>query len=129
MTIPIAPAAAQYDLRSLTSAIQQASGEDSLSPHMLTPGQWDLLAPYLQPVVLSGSQVLFAKGVNDRTLFFVESGTLSVHYEDEKGRLRMALVAAGSVVGEGGFFVHRPRSATVQAAAPCKLWALAALRL
>ena len=33
-----------------------------------------------------------------------------------------------SVVGEGGFFSHRPRSATVQAAAPSRLWALPALR-
>jgi CRP-like cAMP-binding protein len=32
------------------------------------------------------------------------------------------------VVGEGAFFSHRPRSATVQTSAPCKLWALHALR-
>lgn len=51
-----------------------------------------------------------------------------MHYEDEKARLRMAMVGAGSVVGEGAFFSHRPRSATVQAAAPCRLWALTALR-
>jgi hypothetical protein len=33
----------------------------------------------------------------------VESGTLSVHYQDEKERLRLAVVGPGSVVGEGAF--------------------------
>jgi CRP-like cAMP-binding protein len=51
-----------------------------------------------------------------------------VHYQDEKERLRLAIVTAGSVVGEGAFFSHRPRSATVQATAPCKLWSLTAIR-
>lgn len=117
-----------HDLQGLIRAIEQAHTADSLSSTMLLPSQWELLAPYLQPQVLSTSQILFSQGSNDRTLYFVESGSLSVHYEDDKGRLRVALVIAGSAVGEGGFFVYRPRSATVQAAAPCKLWALAALR-
>ena len=38
------------------------------------------------------------------------------------------MVAPGSVLGEGAFFSHRARSATVQASAPCKLWGLTALR-
>jgi CRP-like cAMP-binding protein len=125
----VLPATAlKYDLRALIDAIAQANAEDSLSGGMLTAAQWDVLAPYLQPCVLPASQVLFGQGTNDRTLYFVESGSLSVHYEDDKARLRLALVVAGSVVGEGAFFSHRPRSATVQAASPSKLWALSALR-
>ena len=38
------------------------------------------------------------------------------------------MVPRGSVVGEGAFFSHRSRSATVQASAPCKLWSLTAIR-
>jgi hypothetical protein len=72
--------------------------------------------------------VLFSQGATDRTLYLVESGSLSVHYQDEKERLRLAIVGAGSVVGEGAFFSHRARSATVQASAPCKLWSLTAIR-
>ena len=72
--------------------------------------------------------MLFAKGTNDRTLYLVESGSLSVHFEDEKQRLRLAIVGPGSMVGEGAFFSHQPRSATVQAGAPSKLWSLPALR-
>lgn len=123
-----AHSAPHYDLQGLIKAIAEASAEDCLSPNMLAPSQWELLAPYLQPHVLAPSQVLFAQGANDRTLYFIESGSLSVHYEDDKGRLRMALVSPGSSIGEGGFFAHRPRSATVQATAASKLWALPALR-
>lgn len=114
-------------LQGLVKAIAEANAEDSLS-NPLTPAQWETLSAYLQPHALEASQILFAKGVLDRTLYLVESGNLSVHYEDDKQRLRMAMVGPGSVVGEGGFFSHRPRSATVQAAAPSRLWALPALR-
>ena len=114
-------------LQGLVQAIEQAHAEDSLS-NPLSAAQWEVLSAYLQPHTLGASQILFTKGVLDRTLYLVESGNLSVHYEDEKQRLRMAVVGPGSVVGEGGFFSHRPRSATVQAAAPSRLWALPALR-
>lgn len=114
-------------LQGLVKAIEDSNAEDALS-NPFTATQWETLSAYLQPYALAASQVLFAQGVSDRTLYLVESGNLSVHYEDERQRLRMAVVGPGSVVGEGGFFSHRPRSATVQAAAPSRLWALPALR-
>ena len=86
-----------------------------------------MLAPYLVPVNLSGSEVLFAEGTLDRNLYMVESGSLSVHYQDSKERIRLALVGPGSLVGKGPF-AHRPRRATVQAAAPSRLWCLTAMR-
>ena len=51
-----------------------------------------------------------------------------MHYEDDKGRLRLASVEAGSAVGEGAFFTRLPRNATVQAASACKLWSLSPIR-
>ena len=126
MHTALAPAN-KADLQGLIRAIDQAQAEYSMT-NPLTPAQWDVLAAYLQPCTLESGRVLFAQGTSDRTLYWIESGTLSVHYEDEKSRLRMAMVGAGSVVGEGAFFSRRPRSATVQAAAPCRLWALTALR-
>ena len=117
----------RLDLSGLINAIVQASAEDSMS-NPLTADQWDILSAYLQPMTLAAGQTLFMQGSSERSLYFVESGSLSVHYEDEKGRLRLAIVTAGSVVGEGAFFSHRPRNATVQATAPCKLWSLTAMR-
>ena len=121
------PVVSKLDLQGLLDAIAQASADDSMT-NPLTPAQWDILSSYLLPVVLPAGQILFSQGATDRTLYIVESGSLSVHYQDEKERLRLAIVGPGSVVGEGAFFSHRSRSATVQASAPCKLWSLPAIR-
>ena len=114
-------------LMGLVQAISQAATEDSMG-NMLSQEQWDSLLPYLRPMELPAGQVLFAQGTTERTLYLVESGSLTVHYEDEQQRVRLAIVGPGSVVGEGAFFSHRPRSATVQAGASTKLWNLTAIR-
>ena len=121
------PVASKVNLQGLIDAIAQTTAEDSMT-NPLSPAQWDVLSSYLLPVVLPAGQVLFTQGAIDRTLYMVESGNLSVHYQDEKERLRLAIVGAGSVLGEGAFFSHRARSATVQASAPSKLWSLTAIR-
>ena len=123
----ITPIASKIDLTGLLSAIAQADADDSMS-NPLTPAQWDTVSAYLQPYAVPVGHVLFSQGATDRTLYLVESGSLSVHYQDEKERLRLAIVGPGSVVGEGAFFSMRPRSATVQAGAPTRLWTLTALR-
>ena len=123
----ITPIASKIDLTGLLSAIAQADADDSMS-NPLTPAQWDTVSAYLQPYAVPAGHVLFSQGATDRTLYLVESGSLSVHYQDEKERLRLAIVGPGAVVGEGAFFSMRPRSATVQASAPTKLWTLTALR-
>ena len=126
MNVPM-PVASKVDLKGLIDAIAQTTAEDSMTKP-LTAAQWEVLSSYLLPVVLHAGQVLFSQGATDRTLYLVESGSLSVHYQDEKERLRLAIVGAGSVVGEGAFFSHRARSATVQASTPCELWSLTAIR-
>jgi CRP-like cAMP-binding protein len=73
-------------------------------------------------------QVLIEQNAVDRTLYVIEAGGLTVHYEDAKKRLRLAIVGPGSAVGEGAFFTRLPRNATVQAAAPCKIWCLTPIR-
>jgi len=123
----ITPISSKIDLTGLLNAIAQANAEDSMT-NPLTPAQWETLSAYLQPYALPAGHVLFSQGASDRTLYLVESGSLSVHYQDEKERLRLAIVGPGSVVGEGGFFSMRPRSATVQGGVPTKLWSLTALR-
>jgi CRP/FNR family transcriptional regulator, cyclic AMP receptor protein len=118
---------ARADIQGLAQAIATSPASDALRCQF-NPSQWEVLAGYFQPFVLQGGQVVIEQGAQDRTLYFIESGGLSVHYEDDKGRVRMALVSAGSVVGEGAFFSHLPRSATVQTTGPSKLWCLTSLR-
>ena len=72
--------------------------------------------------------MLIEQNSSDRTVYFVETGALTVHCEDDKGRLRLATVEPGSAVGEGAFFTRLPRSATVQAASASKLWSLSPIR-
>ena len=127
MNIGVTSMEKKADLQGLVQAISRAAAEDSLN-NLLTTDQWELLGNYLLPVSIQSGQVLFAKGTVDRTLYFVETGSLSVHYEDEAQRLRLALVGTGTVVGEGSFFSHKPRVATVQASANSILWSLPALR-
>ncbi|WP_309678250.1 cyclic nucleotide-binding domain-containing protein [Polaromonas sp.] len=116
-----------FDIRGLAQAIVNCPASDGLRCQFSEP-HWDILGRYLQPFALTSGQVLMERGVLDRTLYFIESGTLSVHYQDEKARVRMAVVGAGTVLGEGAFFSHLPRTATVQASTACKLWSLTPLR-
>jgi CRP/FNR family cyclic AMP-dependent transcriptional regulator len=117
----------QFDVQGLVNAIGHNHSNDVFKPQ-LKPLQWEVLGSYMQPFALMRGQVLIQQNAQDRTLYFVESGQLTVHYEDEKGRLRLAVVDAGSAVGEGAFFTRNARNATVQAAADCKIWSMTPIR-
>ena len=127
MNAPL-PASLRFDVQGLVQAIAQHNQDrDAFSPS-LTAAQWDILSSYMQPFAVQNKQVLIQQGGQDRTLYLVESGSLTVHYEDSKGRLRLAVVGPGSAVGEGAFFTREPRNATVQAASACKIWSLTPIR-
>ena len=111
------------NLQGLIDALLLNKAQDSLNLN-LAPAQWEALAHYLQPLTVVQGDILFKQGAIDRTLYFVASGSLSVHFEDAESRIRLAIVGAGSVVGEGSFFTGTPRSATVQAGSTCALWSL-----
>lgn len=121
------PPPAKFDIQDLAHAIAQCRLDDALV-FQLTALQWQALAPYLQPLALAAGQMLFKQGAADRTLYLIETGNLSVHYEDEQGEVRLAIVGAGTAIGEGSFFSRAPRSATVQAGMPARLWCLSPLR-
>ncbi len=123
----VLPAAVRFDIQGLAHAMRLCSALDAV-PLNLTESQWPMLANYLQPVALQQGQVLIEQGVKDRTVYFIESGSLTVHYEDARERVRIAVVGAGSLLGEGAFFSHLPRSATVHAGSDCRLWCLTPLR-
>lgn len=117
----------KFDIQGLVQAIANNHSSDSFSPG-LTPAQWELLSSYMQPFALMQGQVLIEQNAVDRTLYLIETGGLTVHYEDGKGRVRLAIVGPGSAVGEGSFFTRQPRSATVQAASASKIWCLTPIR-
>jgi CRP/FNR family cyclic AMP-dependent transcriptional regulator len=85
---------------------------------------WPILAGYLDVENIQRGHILTAMGALDRTVYFLESGTLRIHYSKDPGQLVVATLRAGSVVGEGAFFSHLERNATVQAMTPCRIWSL-----
>lgn len=117
----------KFEIQALVHAIAHHHGPDAFQP-AFNGKQWELLGTYLQPFSLQPGQVVIHQQDEDRTVYMVESGTLTVHYEDDKGRIRLAAVGAGSAVGEGAFFSRNPRTATVQAASFCKVWSLTPIR-
>lgn len=118
---------AKFAIQDLVQVIARNNGYDAISIN-LSPTQWDTLAAYMQPFTLAAGQVLIDQGSPDRTLYFVETGSLSVHVEDEDGNMKLALINPGSVVGEGAFFSRLPRTASVVATGPSKLWSLTPIR-
>ncbi|HSV46908.1 MAG TPA: cyclic nucleotide-binding domain-containing protein [Ramlibacter sp.] len=117
----------KFDVRGLVQAIGQNRTSDAFLPNF-SPLQWDVMASYMQPFALTPGQTLIEQGSSDRTLYMIEAGSLTVHYQDGQGRVRLAIVGPGSAVGEGAFFTRSPRNATVQAAGPCKIWSLTPIR-
>ena len=119
--------AVKSDILGLDLAMRSSTALDAVPLH-LNEAQWLKVADYLQLVSLKQGHVLIEQGVKDRTVYFVESGSLTVHYQDSKERIRIAMVGPGSLLGEGAFFSHLPRSATVTAGSDCRLWCLTPLR-
>jgi len=83
------PSDTRFDILNLALAMKHSNALDAV-PLNLQDAQWRQLADYLQPVNLQQGQVLIEQGVKDRTVYFVESGGLTVHYEDDKDRIRLA---------------------------------------
>lgn len=114
-------------IQALARSIAHNTSDDAFAPALSAP-QWELLGSYLQPFELAAGQTLIDRGGLDRTLYFVERGALSVHGLDARDKVRLAILNAGSVVGEGAFFSRLPHSADVLATGACRLWRLTPLR-
>jgi CRP/FNR family transcriptional regulator, cyclic AMP receptor protein len=115
------------NIQDLCRAIAQNTGYDAFTP-ALNAQQWETLAGYLQMMDLPAGHVLVEQGAHDRTVFMIESGTLSVHLIGDKGQMRLAILNPGAVVGEGAFFSRAPRSANVVATGAARVWRLNPVR-
>lgn len=111
------------DISRLIAAIKANPFDDTLA-RFVPEAAWEKISKYVYSQDLERGHILTAKGALDRTLFFVERGSLRVHYGAKDGSHVIATVGPGSVVGEGAFFTQIERNATVQAAGPCVVWSL-----
>lgn len=118
-----APHVSPSDLAALILAVARNTESGGLRK-FLELHRWKALAEYLQPVEYVAWERVFNQGDIDRRLYFVERGELAVDMQTDSGVVSLGAAGAGSVVGEGSFFSHSPRLATVSAKTDCKVWIL-----
>ena len=111
------------DLSALLLTFRATVADDSLA-RFVSEEEWQLIAGYLEVENLQRGHILTAKGALDRTVYFLESGTLRIVYDAQPGAQAIGTLGAGGVVGEGAFFSQRERNATVQATTACRIWSL-----
>lgn len=109
----------------LVKVIQSLNAEDAFRPR-LDAQQWRVFCQYLTRHELRMGDLLVRQGDHDRTVYFLGQGTLQVFIEGPTapGASRIAMVRAGSVLGEPGLFADGPRMANVEAMSQCVVWAL-----
>ncbi|MDH6592052.1 CRP/FNR family cyclic AMP-dependent transcriptional regulator [Variovorax sp. TBS-050B] len=114
-------------IQNLSRAIADNNSNDAFAL-TLNVQQWETLAGYLQAIDTSVGDILIEQGTHDRSVFFVESGAISVHRVSSKEQMKLAVLMAGAVVGEGSFFSREPHSANVVVTGAGRVWRLTAIR-
>lgn len=113
----------------VVQAIQSLNADDALRTR-LSIDQWRTLAPYLTRHEIRAGDLLIKQGDVDRALYILAQGSLQVFVTGgTPGSSRIAILRAGSVVGEPSLFGDGPRSANVEAMTACTVWALRGPRL
>ncbi len=79
----------------------------------LSPETYQQLVDIAEPLSCAQGAVLISEGDQGRTLFIVESGSLTVSQQTGAGERQLGIIEAGDVVGEIAFIDQRPRSGTV----------------
>jgi CRP-like cAMP-binding protein len=117
------------EIDQLIQAIQTLNADDAFRAR-LSAEQWRAIAPYLTRHEIRAGDLLIKQGDADRTMYFLAQGSLQVFMTGgPPGTNRIAILRAGSVVGEPGLFGDSPRMANVEAMTPCTVWALRGPRL
>ena len=117
------------EINELVQAIQTLNADDAFRAR-LSLEQWRTIAPYLTRHDIRAGDLLIKQGDADRTMYFLGQGSLQIFVTGgPPGSNRIAILRAGSVVGEPGLFGDSPRMANVEAMTPCVVWALRGPRL
>jgi CRP/FNR family cyclic AMP-dependent transcriptional regulator len=111
------------EVNGLITAISR-NKEDGVLARFLGAQSWYIVADYLRPCKYQRGHLLISQGTQDRKLYFLESGNLKVDVKTDAGFVQLAILGAGTVVGEGSFFSHLSRNASVVAYSDCKVWEL-----
>jgi CRP-like cAMP-binding protein len=117
------------DIDELVRAVQTLNAEDAFRPR-LSFDQWRTLAPYLGRHEIRAGDLLIKQGDADRSMYLIAQGTMQIFMSGAPpGSSKVAILRAGSVVGEPGLFGDTHRMANVEAMTPCTVYALRGPRL
>lgn len=112
------------NLAALVQAIATLNSYDAFRPRF-SREQWRVFGAYLIRRELKSGEVLIYQGDSDRTMYFVEQGTLQVYVRGTATQsAKIALLRSGSVVGEPALFGETQRMAQVDAISASVVWAL-----
>ena len=76
------------------------------------------------PLEVPAGDVLIEQGHDGDNFYVVESGTFNVFVNSDGGDRLVATRSKGESFGELALMYNSPRSASVKAMAPCKVWAV-----
>ena len=117
------------EINELVQALQTLNAEDAYRAR-LNLEQWRTVAPYLARHEIRAGDLLIKQGDSDRTMYFISQGSMQIFVTGgPPGSSRVAILRAGSVVGEPGLFGDVPRMANVEAMTACVVWALRGPRM
>ena len=89
------------------------------------PELLDNLIGYLERIEAQANHHLIRRGDPSETMYFIEAGRLNVTLESDTGEMtRLRNVRSGTVVGEVGIYLNRPRTANVVTETKCVLYRL-----
>jgi CRP-like cAMP-binding protein len=119
----------EMEIDELVQAVQTLNAEDAFRAR-LSLEQRRAIAPYLTRHEIRAGDLLIKQGDADRTMYLLAQGSLQVFMTGgPPGSNRIAILRAGSVVGEPGLFGDSPRMANVEAMTSCVVFALRGPRL
>jgi CRP/FNR family transcriptional regulator, cyclic AMP receptor protein len=116
-------------IEELVHVVQSLGSDDAFRPRFALE-HWRTVAPYLAQGELRPGEMLVRQGELDRTMYLLGAGSLQTYsIQPDPGAQKIALLRAGSAVGEMALFNDGPRTAHVEAMTPCTVWALRNARL
>ena len=121
--------AASTDIEPLIHAVHTLNAEDAFKAR-LSLEQWRSLGSYLTRHEIRPNDLLIQQGDRERTMYLLEQGNLQVFVNrGSPGGNRIAILRAGSAVGEPALFGDGARMANVEAMNACVVWALRGPRM
>jgi len=103
--------------------------EDVPKQSFMTSEAFAEVVSSLSPMSLAPGDVLIHQGDESDAAFFLESGSMSVYAETRQGAVNLASVHAPHLIGEIGALAGLPRTASVKALTPARVFRLTRAQL